>query len=137
MKAERAVFDTNVLISALLSRDGSCRRALDVMRHQGFLIFSDETFAELVSRLNRPKFDRYVRADLKRQYLTALIGMSEWVTLSGSPMGCRDVEDDKFLEAAVIADATVLVSGDQDLLVLGRIREIPIVNAADFLLLTT
>ena len=59
MKAERVVLDTNVLIGAALRRDGRPRAVVDAMREErGVLLFCDETFDELRTRLRLPKFDR-------------------------------------------------------------------------------
>jgi uncharacterized protein len=44
----------------------------------------------------------------------------------------RDPNDDKFLECAVAGDADYLVSGDDDLLVLGAVQGIPIVDVPTF-----
>ena len=58
MSAERVVFDTNVLISATLLPRGTPRAALDAVRTaSGVLLFSDETFQELHTRILRRKFD--------------------------------------------------------------------------------
>jgi putative PIN family toxin of toxin-antitoxin system len=46
---------------------------------------------------------------------------------------CRDPNDDMVIECAVLAGAQVIVSGDQDLLVLGTFRGIRIVTPAEFL----
>jgi predicted nucleic acid-binding protein len=46
---------------------------------------------------------------------------------------CRDPKDDKFLEVAVAGKADVIVSEDEDLLVLHPFRGIPIVGPAQFL----
>jgi hypothetical protein len=52
----------------------------------------------------------------------------------GEPLSiCRDPKDDKFLELAVAGKADVIVSGDDDLLVLDPFREIRIVPARAFL----
>jgi uncharacterized protein len=45
---------------------------------------------------------------------------------------CRDAKDNKFLELAVFAKASCIISGDNDLLVLYPFRTIPILNAVDF-----
>jgi putative PIN family toxin of toxin-antitoxin system len=44
----------------------------------------------------------------------------------------RDLEDDKFLEAAVNGGANVLVTGDRDLLDLNPFRGIAIVTPAEY-----
>ena len=52
MTAERAVVDTNVVISAALQPHGPPRAVVDAMRATGaVLLFSEETFAELRTRL--------------------------------------------------------------------------------------
>jgi predicted nucleic acid-binding protein len=48
-------------------------------------------------------------------------------------MGCRDCDEDKFLETALVGDADELVSGDSDFLVLRQIGSIPVLSVADFL----
>ena len=60
MKVNHVVLDTNVLISALLSQQGAARKTLDIVRNHGTLIFSEETFTELLSRFYPPKVDPYV-----------------------------------------------------------------------------
>jgi predicted nucleic acid-binding protein len=46
---------------------------------------------------------------------------------------CRDPKDDKFLEVAVAGQADVIVSGDEDLLILDPYAGIPIVSPRGFL----
>lgn len=134
MKVERAVVDTNVLISAALRPTGRPRRVLDVIsRRNGVLIFSDETFRELRSRLRRPKFDRYVSQTIRAVYLAQLMGVSEWVSITNAKLGCRDPDDDKFLETALLGDADCLVTGDRDLLVMSSFHDIAILPPSDFL----
>ena len=84
MKAERVVVDTNVLISSALRLRGSPRAVIDAVRSEnGVLLFSDETFAEIQTRLRRPKFDRYVSREARKLYLAQLEAVSEWVAIAG------------------------------------------------------
>ena len=48
---------------------------------------------------------------------------------------CRDPKDNKFLELALSASATALITGDADLLVLHPFQNISILTPADYLLL--
>ncbi len=81
MKVERCVVDTNVLISALLQPSGRTADVLTAIRAAGSgLVFSNETFAELASRLARPKFDRYVDPTLRQRFLSDLASVAEWVS---------------------------------------------------------
>ncbi len=58
--------------------------------------------------------------------------MPRWYPLAEAVAGCRDPNDDKFLELAVNGRADLIVSGDEDLLVLGAFRGIPIMTPARF-----
>ena len=134
MRAERCVVDTNVLISALLQPSGRTAAALEAMRAAGgVLIFSDETFAELAARLARPKFDRYVDQMIRRQFLSDLAAVAEWVAIEGTVRACRDRDDDKFLETAISGEADCIVTGDRDLLALDPFEGVAIVTPRDFL----
>ncbi len=45
---------------------------------------------------------------------------------------CRDPDDDKFIECAVDAKALYIVSGDNDLLVIGEYENIQVITAKVF-----
>ena len=134
MTGERFVIDTNVLISAALSPSGVPRAVVDTIRDaNGILLFSDETFGELEVRFRLPKFDRYVGRDARTVFLAQLEAVSEWVSIVGARLGCRDPADDKLLETALLGRADRLVSGDRDLLVMSPFHGIPILTPADAL----
>jgi uncharacterized protein len=46
---------------------------------------------------------------------------------------CRDPDDDRLIEAAQEAGADVIVTGDQDLLTLGRVGKIQVLTPRQFL----
>ena len=138
MKAERVVLDTNVLISAALRPEGLPRAVVDAVRAvNGMLLFSDETFDELRSRLHRSKFDGYVGREGRAVYLAQLEAVSEWVAIAGAKLGCRDPDDDKLLETALMGDADCLITGDRDLLEMSSFHDILILTPAGFLDLQT
>ncbi len=132
MKAERIVVDTNVLISVSLNAAGAPRKLIDAFlsERNGVLLFSDETFAELESRFNHQKFDKYVSRELRTLFQAQLEAVAEWVAIAGAKLGCRDPRDDKFLETALMGEADCLITGDQDLLVMSPFHDIPIMTPA-------
>lgn len=133
MRPERVVFDTNVLISAALLPRGRPRAALDAIRAaSGVLLFSDETFEELHTRILRRKFDEYVSRGGRLLFLAQIEAVSEWVSIVGVKLGCRDPSDDKLLETALMGQASCLVTGDRDLLSMSPFQGIPIVGPAEF-----
>ncbi len=96
-------------------------------------LFSDETFDELRTRLYHSKFDKYVSRDGRSVYPAQLKAVSEWVSIVGARLGCRDLEDDKLLETALMGEADSIVTGDQDLQVMSPFHHIPILRPTDFL----
>jgi len=64
--------------------------------------------------------------------LTNIFAAAEMVTITEPVAGCRDPKDDKFLELAVNGCPDLIVSGDDDLLVMGSFRGIPILTPARF-----
>ena len=118
---DRVVIDTNVWISAALSVNGVPAQVVHRVLRDGLPVFSNATFAELELRLWKPKFDPYLSLEIRRAILRDAKAVAEWVNpqLAFTAIThCRDPNDDKFIHAALAANAPWLVSGDQDLLVL-------------------
>ena len=133
MRVERVVLDTNVLISAALSSLGKSFACLSWVLDNAALIFSRELLDELESRLARPKFSKYVDESRRRAFVADVALSAIQVELSGLLRVCRDPDDDKLLEIAVVGRADCLVTGDQDLLILHPFQHIPILTPAGFL----
>lgn len=129
----RFVFDTNVLVSALLLNDSVPGQALGRALNSGTLLISSDFIRELANVLGRDKFDRYIVRDERDRFLEALVRESELVEATERVRVCRDPEDNRILELAVNGDASVIVTGDRDLLVLNPFRGVRIVNPAEFL----
>jgi putative PIN family toxin of toxin-antitoxin system len=142
MKAEagrhsrRIVLDTNVWIRAFLSVDGTPSKLVQRVLERGRPVFSEETFKELETRLWRPKFDRYSGMDLRQRLLHDLNATADWIEIPAAlakQVWCRDADDDHFIRAALAARATLLVTGDADLLDLTAIDGLRILTPAQAL----
>ena len=132
----RVVVDTNIWLSAALSARGAPSEVVQRVLCAGVPVFSDATFAELESRLWKPKFDRYVSVETRHALLQDVRVLGFWVepTPALTAMAfCRDADDDKFIHAAQAASAGWLVTGDQDLLVITADVGFTIASAADAL----
>lgn len=129
----RLVFDTNIIISALLFDGSKPSKAFDIGINQGVLLFSLPTLAELEEVLWRNKFDRYISHEERKRFLTSLILHSTPIETNETISECRDPKDNKFLELAVCGKADFIISGDEDLLVLNPFRNIQIITPDSFL----
>jgi len=132
MTARRYVLDTNILISAALM-PGKPFQVLQHVLETGVVIFSNDTFEEILRRLMRSKFDRYISQATRRRFLTDLEAVADWTAITGALRACRDADDDKILETALAAGAECIVTGDQDLLVLHPFQGIAIITPEAFL----
>ena len=129
----RLVFDTNVLVSALLLPDSKPRQVLDLALQEGRILLSFATLAELYDVLSRKRFRRYLNEEDIRTFVAVLIREAEWVDANVRITACRDAKDNKFLELAVSGQATHIITGDSDLLTLNRFQGIEIVAPNAFL----
>jgi putative PIN family toxin of toxin-antitoxin system len=129
------VFDTNSLISAHILPNSVTRKAYDKAIEKGILVHSAETFNEFVDTFARPKFDKYLSTDGRLNAITSLELKSQLITVTHYIGICRDPKDNKFLELALSVNANYIITGDKDLLVLNPFENIPIISAAEFLLL--
>ena len=128
----RFVFDTNVLISALLLPNSTPRIAVRRAIENGTLLQSEATLREIADVLRRDKLSRYVTPIEREAFLRRLIEDCEIATPREAISACRDPSDNKFLELSVEGEAITLVSGDQDLLALNPFRGIDIVTPSEF-----
>jgi len=133
MPLERIVVDTNALISRLLVPESLPGRAVRKAIDTAQLLVSEATLTELASVLSRSKFDAYVSIEDRQEFFRRLSRVVEVVPITYIVRACRDPQDDKFLELAVNGDADLIISGDDDLLVLNPFRGIPIITPANFL----
>lgn len=131
--SNRYVFDTNVLVSALIFENSKPGRAFRHALQNGQILLSLTTLEEIDEVMRREKFERYVTAEEREEFLEALIGRARFVEPTEQIKVCRDPKDDKFLELAVSGEAYHIVSGDDDLLALSPFRGIEILSVDDFL----
>ena len=133
MTRERIVIDTNVLISGLLSTTSTPAQAVEKAVTNAQLVATTATLRELMEKLQSSKFDRYVRPERRDALLERVASLVEMIEVLQPVRASRDAKDDKFLEAAVNGRASVIVTGDKDLIGLSPFRGIVILTPADYL----
>lgn len=116
--SRRVVFDTTTVVSALLFANGRLAWLRQHWREEGCTpLLSRATAAELTRVLGYPKFR--LSQDERRELLGEYLPYCEVIELTEKcDLVCRDINDQPFLDLAQSGKADLLVSGDQDLLVL-------------------
>lgn len=129
----RAVFDTNVLVSALLSEHSIPAQAFFAALRQGEVLVSAPLTNEINRILHLKKFERYFTGEQRETFLIALVQSTTLVEITETIHVCRDPKDNLLLELALSGKADAIVTGDSDLLVLHPFREIAILKPKPFL----
>lgn len=130
----KAVFDPNVLASALLSRDGPPPKIiLEWLRGSFDLVVSSQLLQELSETLAYPK----IRERLTKKDADELIALLKQTAMKAGdpadppPIRSRDADDDYLLSLAA-RETAVLVTGDKDLLDIAK-KGFPIYSPRQFL----
>ena len=123
------VFDTNVVVAALLT-NGLCHECFRRAVRRRLLVSSPALLQELESTLRR-KFEITAAAETFLDAYRAQVRLVDPMALPARV--CRDEDDDLVLATAVTAGADRIVTGDQDLLVLGTYEAVHLVSPRQFL----
>jgi uncharacterized protein len=129
----QAVLDPNVIISGLLSAQGTAALLLRALEEGKFdVVVSPQLIAELTRALAYPKLRAHISQAEAAAALTWMGDTARFVPDPDepAPVRCRDSGDD-YLIALASAHRVALVSGDKDLLDLAG--EIPVLTPREFL----
>ena len=127
----KAVFDTNIFVSALAFPGGRAEAALmKVIGGEVELLVSKSIIHEVLDVLSR-KFDRDPE-ELAR-VAVYLADLGKVVQPKSKLAILRDEPDNRILECAVAGRADVIVTGDHAMLALSKYKAVSIVTLKDFL----
>ena len=133
----RAVLDTNVLVSGLISDYSPPRQLVDAwLNGQYILVTSLYQVEELNHVLAYPRIASRLRLSDAEVGLILAALLSQGQVVPGAlqlPGVTRDPKDDPLVACAVEGAADYLVSGDRDLLDLGETENIRMVTPRQFL----
>lgn len=127
------IFDTSVVLQAMLSRRSLAFTALRKADKHGIVVVSEATLLELEEKMYLPKFDKYQSLASRLIFFKAYSLMALNLEPTANIVACRDPKDDMFLSLAVTANADCIITRDDDLLDLHPFKDIPIVNTFDFM----
>jgi putative PIN family toxin of toxin-antitoxin system len=133
MADRRVVIDTNVYLSASISRTGAPARALRLAYSSFKPVFSEATIIELVERLNGKKMARWIEP-AERVALMAFV-LRQGTLVDPVPMVrlLSDPDDDIFASLDLAADADAIVTGDKKFLASRRVGRVPVLSPREFL----
>ena len=127
----KVVFDTNILVSGHFWKGPPHRCLLAANAGLVLLVLSEPIISEFREKLEQKfgvpavEVEAIVEGLATRAALVPARGSSGWVI--------QDPDDDKFIDAALVSGAAIIVSGDRHLLSLGTVDGIEIVTARQFL----
>jgi putative PIN family toxin of toxin-antitoxin system len=130
----RVVFDTNVLVSALI-RPGRPRQLWKkVLDGEIQLVISKELFLEFEEIIARPKIRKYLKSSILARFRKILLRTAQFTRIrSHADIAIEDADDIAFLEAAYNGRTDFIVSGDIHLLKLKSYSGIKIVTVMEML----
>jgi putative PIN family toxin of toxin-antitoxin system len=123
------VLDTNVLVAALVAQ-GLCHEVVQRCVHAHAVVSS----RPLLEELERALRERFSLTPQAHAFLRELRRYVQQVETAILPVPvCRDRDDDVVLATAVAANADIIVTGDEDLLVLREYEGVAILSPRQFL----
>ncbi len=134
-RSPRAVLDTNIFLSAFLSKNTRSPAKELIVRlgnEEFILLISDAIFYEIIEKLVKRKIARKEIID----FVALIDRLAEWVEVPKEAVKSiiRDPDDDHILACAVIGHANYLVTHDKDFESLGgQYQSIKIVPTLPFL----
>lgn len=131
----KVVLDTNIIVSALLSREGTPAQIILAAGEKKILNhLSPDIIAEIEEVLSRPKIRNRSTENERREFMGVLGSISTNVTPSKKiNLMQNDPADNKILECAIEAKAEYIITGDNHLLTLKEYKGIRIITANEFL----
>ena len=126
----KIVLDTNVLISGVFF-GGFPRKILSAVVKNELTACATTEIVDEYEEIVQEMIERK-QGHINRNLLSPLIRAMEIIESATQVKISRDPDDDKFLGCAKDAHALYIVSGDKDLLVLGKFEDIQIVTAKEF-----
>ena len=127
----KAVFDTNIFISAFIIPGSQGEKAFLLARQRRFELYTSVPILTETANKLREKFNQS-EEDIK-EALKPISRAAEVLKPSIKLDVLEDVPDNRILECAVEAKADVIVTGDRHLLKLKKFQGIPVVRLVDFL----
>lgn len=131
-KRDRVIFDTNIWISYLISNEFSFLDKL-IEEQSIVLIFSIELLEEFYEVANRKKFKKYFTSNELGRLIEFISTFAYFVNVQSIFDVCRDPKDNYLLSLSYDAEATHLITGDNDLLEMKYFYKTQIIEYSNYI----
>jgi hypothetical protein len=128
----RIVIDTNLWISAFISKNFRNRLFLILENTAIDIISSKESIEELESVVSRAKFRKYMTKETFEILFHLILARLNFITVVSVITLCRDPKDDFLLALCKDGNVDYLISGDKGLLILNPFENTEILTLTEF-----
>lgn len=130
-KASRLIVDTNLWVSFLIGKELHYLKDL-IVGGKVKLVVSDQLLEELQLVTSRPKLSKYFEKQKVNELLALIELISDKVKVKQIQRIGRDPKDAFLLALAKDGNADFLLTGDKDLLEIGRYHKTEIITVTEF-----
>ena len=129
---DRVIIDTNLWISFLISRDYSKLDKI-ISEKQVILLYSQDLIDEFIEVSQRPKFKKYFTTEDLQALLLSMSSRATFIEVASTVDICSDLKDNFLLSLAKDGNASHLITGDKDLLILKNFGRTKILTLTEYL----
>jgi putative PIN family toxin of toxin-antitoxin system len=94
---------------------------------------SENLLIEFIDVASRPKFSKYFSFEDIKELVVEISSRSLFIEVCSKIIQCRDPKDDFLLSLSKDGNATHLITGDNDLLEIGKFENTIILNMSNYL----
>lgn len=132
---QKIILDTNVIVSALISKGAPWEIVYDILLEDKVRVYiSDAILEEYTEVLTRDKFARFQNFKANADFILAIIEELAIVKQPNIEVNIlQDEDDNKFLELASTVDADFIITGNTKHFDIGDYKNTKIVTPAEYL----
>ena len=131
---KRIVLDTNIVVSALIGKHGESAKLFEKLIQDEIENYtSTEIIKEIVEVLNREEITKRTPKEARQFILEQYLIHSKLTQPKTKHLIVEHKSDNKFIDVAIEAKASYIISGDKHLLEIKEFKGIKIINAKEYL----
>jgi len=127
----KVIIDTNLWISFLIGKKLSILKEL-IVENTVSLIICEQLLTEIKKVTSRPKINKYFPKTKVEELIIFLEIYAKYYVVNPKSELCRDLKDNFLLDLALESKANFLITSDNDLLVLEKIKNTEIIGYKEF-----